>query len=71
MKLQPCDVTNFIYLSFLDLKVSKTVVWYWKQWNQRFGEYLNLPARSNDFLLGINEGSIPQLLWNLFICMDE
>lgn len=32
---------------------------------------LNLPARSNDFLLGINEGSIPQLLWNLLICINK
>ena len=64
-----CDVTTFIHLSLLDLKVSKPMVCCCKQQNQNWGEYLNQPARSNDLLLGINEGSIPQLLWNLLICM--
>lgn len=28
-----------------------------------------IPARSKDFLLGMYDGSIPQLVWNRFICL--
>lgn len=32
---------------------------------------VSIPARSNDFLLGIKDGSIPQLLWNRLICRKQ
>lgn len=59
--------TMSMFASFINFKENCILL---QTETQSSEQHLNLPARSNDFLLGINEGSIPQLLWNLLICIN-